>query len=95
MPKPDFFLEFIHRTFRADYLRAQAYLEHFAECIESGKKPDKQVVKWMALGVCLNWPLSRIARAIPLLSVKQTTTGVHTGWRIAQNPLFHRFKLAI
>ncbi len=51
MPKPDFFLEFIHRTFRADYLRAQAYLEHFAECIESGKKPDKQVVKWMAKAI--------------------------------------------
>ena len=51
MPKPDFFLEFIHRIFRADHLRAQAYLEHFAECIESGKKPDKRVTEWMAKAI--------------------------------------------
>ena len=48
MPKPDFDLEFIHRTFKHDRFRARAYLQHFVERVETGKKPDKRVAQWMA-----------------------------------------------
>ncbi len=51
MPKPDFFLKFKHRTLRADHYLAQAYLEYFAECVESGEEPDKRVTEWIAKAI--------------------------------------------
>ncbi len=36
---------------RADHYRARSYLEYFAECIESGKEPDKRVTEWIAKAI--------------------------------------------
>ncbi len=51
MPKPDFFLKPKDQWYRADRFLAQAYLEYFAECIESGEQPDKRVTEWIAKAI--------------------------------------------